>query len=166
MVCFRFLDLLASLCTSRATNFLCKIKAIRRLAASMYRIHIHTEHGNTWTYGFSHTLPSVTMRRDTHTLCVLSHTDTCCSDCCPLSDPHRQRSSQTAILVRSAIIALLRRPSLLVTIALLETNTLAFWHCLHLCGPCALSPFKFTKQSTSLLSCPVGKNICRVILFE
>ena len=81
-------------------------------------------------------------------------------------NPCGYRSSRAAILVRSAIIALLRRPSLLATIALLETHTLVFWHCLQPCGPRALSPFKFTQQSTSLLSCLVGKNILRVILFE
>ena len=132
----------------------------------MYRIHIHTEHGNTWTYGFSNTLPSVTTCGDAHTLCVLLHTNTCRSNCCPLRDPCRQRSWQAAILVRSTVIALSRRPSLLATITLLETHTLVFWHCLHPCGPSALSPFRFTQQTTSLLSCPVGKNIRRVILFE
>ena len=150
------------------TFFCCKIKAVLS-SYSLYRVHIHvhTEHGNTWTYGFLyHTLPSVTTRGDAHTLCVLSHIDTCRSDCSSLSDPFRQRSWQAAILVRSAVIALSRRPSLLATIALLETHALVFWHCLHPCRPPALSPFKFTQQSTSLLSCLVGKTICRVILFE
>ena len=115
---------------------------------------------------FSHTLPSMTTSGDAHMLCVLLHPDTCRSDCCPLSDPRRQQSWQPAILVRSAVIALSRQPSLLATFALLETHALVFWHCLHLCGPRTPSPFKFTQQSTSLLSCPVGKNIRRVILFE
>ena len=83
---------------------------------------LFTEHGNTRAYSFSHTLPSVTTRGDAHTLCVLSHTDTWRSDCCPLSDPRIQRSWQTAILagsqrssraailVCSAVIALSWRP--------------------------------------------------------
>ena len=117
----------------------------------MYRTHVHTEHGNTWTYGFSNTLPSVTMSGDAHTLCVPSHSDTCRSDRCPLSDPRWHRPSRTAILICSVVIILLRRPLLLVTIALLETHALVFWHCLHPCGPRALSPFKFAQQSTSFL---------------
>ena len=101
----------------------------------MYRIHIHTEHGNTWTHSFPHTLPSVT----THTFCVLSHTDTCCSNCCPLSDPCRQRSCP------------------LNHCSLGDSHTLAFS-----CGSRALA----LQQSTGLLSCLVGKNIHRLILFE
>ena len=133
------------------TFFCCKIKAVLS-SYSLYRVHIHvhTEHGNTWTYGFLyHTLPSVTTRGDAHTLCVLSHIDTCRSDCSSLSDPFRQRSWQAAILVRSAVIALSRRPSLLATIALLETHALVFWHCLHPCRPRALF------HRSSLLSNPL-----------
>ena len=48
------------------------------------------------------------------------------------SDPGRQRFSQASILVRSAVIALSQRPSLLATIALLETHALVLRHCLHL----------------------------------
>ena len=109
-----------------------------RLAASMYRIHIHTEHSNTWTYGFSHTLPSVTTREDVHTLWFLSHPDICCSDCCPLGYPHRQQSSSTQPLSLSCGDLRSWRPC----ITLLETNALVFWHCLHPCGPRALSPFQ------------------------
>ena len=78
----------------------------------------------------------------------------------------------TATVVPSAILAgsnprpLSHYHSLVATFVLLETHALVFWHCLYLCGPRTFSPFKFTQQSTSLLSCPVGKNIRRVILFE
>ena len=115
----------------------------------MYRTHVHTEHGNTWTYGFSNTLPSVTMSGDAHTFCVPSHSDTCRSDRCPLSDPRWHRPSRTAILICSVVIVLLRRPLLLVTIALLETHALVFWHCLHPCRPRALF------HRSSLLSNPL-----------
>ena len=77
----------------------------------------------------------------------------------PFSDPYRQQSSQAVILARSAVIALSWRP-------LLSWRLIHFWHCLHSCRPHALSPFKFTQQSTSLPSCLLGKNIFRVILFE
>ena len=93
---------------------------------------------STATHGpmvFPHTLPSVT----THTFCVLSHTDTCCSNCCPLSDPCRQRSCP------------------LNHCSLGDSHTLAFS-----CGSRALA----LQQSTGLLSCLVGKNIHRLILFE
>ena len=107
----------------------------------MYRIHIHTEHGHTWTYGFSHTLPSVTTRGDAHTLCVLSHTRYRSLAATFAPGDHRSLGdSCTCLLALSAP--------------------------LYPCEPRALSLFKFTQQSTSLLSCLVGKNIRRVILFE
>ena len=90
-----------------------------RLAASMYRIHIHREHSNTWTHGFSHTLASVMTRGATNTLCVLSHSDTCCSDCFPL-----QRSLKTAILADSDSHSLSCYHLPMVTFTLLETHTL------------------------------------------
>ena len=152
MVRFRFLDLLASLCTS--------------LAAFMYRIHIHTARQHVDLWFFSHASKCDNARGRAQALCVLSHTDTCRSNCCPLNDLCRQRSWQAAILVCSAVMALSWQPSLLATIALLETHTLVFWHRLHPWEPHAPSPFKFTQQSTSLFSCPVGKNISRIILFE
>ena len=67
----------------------------------------------------------------------------------------------SAILARSAVIALSQRPSLSWRL----TRTFGI-HCLHPCGARTLSPFKFTQQSTSLLSSLVGKNIRKVILFE
>ena len=83
----------------------------------------------------------------------------------------------TATVVPSAILAgsnprpLSHYHSFAVTFVLLETHTLVFWHCLYPCGPRALSPFKFTQQSTSNpLVCPVGKKIFDifewVILFK
>ena len=57
---------------------------------------------------FFHRLPSVTMHRDAHTLCVVLHTDTCHSDCCPLSN-------QTAILTGIDPRLLSRYCSLTVT---------------------------------------------------
>ena len=123
----------------------------------MYRIHIHTEHGNTWNHGFSHTLPSVTTHGNAHALCVLSHIDSCNSNRCPLSDP-RPFSRYRSL---AATFALSQRPSLSWRL----TRTFGI-HCLHPCGARTLSPFKFTQQSTSLLSSLVGKNIRKVILFE
>ena len=81
------------------------------------------------------------------------------------SDPHGQRSSsaQPLSLSRGDFGEL---SSLAATFGELHSQASVFWYCLHLCGPRALSPFKFTQQSTSLLSCLVGKNICRVSLFE
>ena len=123
----------------------------------MYHIHIHTEHSNTWTH--AHMLPSVMTNGATNTLCVLSHSDTCNRDYSPFSDPCRQQSSQAVILAHSAVIALSWRP-------LLSWRLTHFWDCLHSCRPRALSPFKFTQQSTTLPSCLLGKNIFGIILFE
>ena len=50
-----------------------------------------------------------------------------------------------------------------VSLFMATVNT---WQRLHLCGPCALLPFKFTQKPISLLSCLVSKNICRLILLE
>ena len=129
--------------------YCCKIKAV----LSSCSIHVPYPHPHrTWQHmdlRFSHTLPSVTTSGDAHMLCVLSHPDTCRSDCCSLSDPRRQQSWQPAILVRSAVIALSRQPSLLATFALLETHALVFWHCLDPCGPRALF------RRSSLLSNPL-----------
>ena len=114
--------------------YCCKIKAVLS-SCSIHvpypRPHRTRQHMDL---RFSHTLPSVTTSGDARTLCVLSHTDTFRSNCCPLSDPRRQRSwqaailaginprgqrsSRAAILIHSAVIALSWRPSL----ALLETH--------------------------------------------
>ena len=70
----------------------------------MYRIHMHTDHRKHMDLRFfSHTIPSERMCRDAHMLCVLSHTDmyTCRSECCPLSNPRRQRSSWAVIFMGS-----------------------------------------------------------------
>ena len=143
MVCFRFLNLF-NLHFSCSKLVCCEITQSCRLAASMYRIHIHTEHSNTWTQGFSLTLPSVMMCRAANTLCVLSHSDTCCCDCFSL-----QRSSKTAILAGSDPHLLSCYHPLMVTFTLLETHTLLALSTL-LRSSCSLSPFKFTQQSTSL----------------
>ena len=123
-----------------------------------------TQHGNTWTHArfFPHASKCDNARGRTHRHLPQR-----------LLSPQRslqpvilvgQRSLQAAILVRSAIIALSLRPS--ANFTLLETHTPVFWYCLHPCRARALSPFMFIQQSTSLLSCLVGKNILRVILFE
>ena len=105
----------------------------------------------------------------THALCPLTHRHLPQQ----LLSPHwslwaailvgSQRSSRAAILVCSAFITLLGD---------LQQTSL-FWRLTRLsfgivCTPAdlALSPFKFTQQSTRLLSCRVGKNIRRVILFQ
>ena len=126
----------------------CKIKAV----LSCYSIHVpypypHRARQHIDLRFFQHASKCDNMQ----VLCALSHTDTCHSNCYPLSDPCEHRFSWAAILVRSAFIALSRRPSLLATIALLETHTLVFWHYLHPYGPHVLSPFKFTQQPTSCL---------------
>ena len=86
-----------------------------------------------------------------HTCSVSSRTSTVATATVVLS----------AILARSAVIALSQRPSLSWRL----TRTFGI-HCLHPCRARTLSPFKFTQQSTSLLSSLVGKNIRKVILFE
>ena len=116
---------MASLCISRAANlFAAKYSQSYRLAASMYCIPIHTEYDNTWTHGFSHTLPSVTTHGHAHMVCILLHTDNCRSDCFPLSDLQRQRSLQAAILASSDPHPLSCYCSLAMTFILLETHTL------------------------------------------
>ena len=79
-------------------------------------------------------------------------------------DPRRQQSSQTDILAGSDPCPLSCYHPFAVTFALLEIHTVLALSTLY--GPCTLSSFKFTQQSTSLPSCLLGINICRVILFE
>ena len=95
-------------------------------------------------------------------------TDTCRSDCCPLRDPCRQRSWQAAIFAGIDPRPLSRYRSFAATFTPGDHRSLGDSRTCPsaLSAPCALSPFKFTQQFTSLLNCPVGKNICRVILFE
>ena len=101
--------------------------------------------------------------------CDNACTDTCRSDCCPLE----QGSLQTAILVGGDSRG--HRSSSAQPLSLFRGDlhswrpSLSWRPCtcpLALSAPHALSPFKFTQQSPGSLSCPVGKNICRVILFE
>ena len=67
----------------------------------------------------------LTTRGDTHPLCVLSlsHTDTCRSDYCPLSDPRRQRSSPAQPFSLSRGDLRSWRPSL-------SWRLTHCWHCL------------------------------------
>ena len=76
-----------------------------------------TQHGNTWTRSlfFQHASKCDNECGDAHTLCVLLQTDTCRSDCCPLSNPRRQWSSRAAILTGSNPRPLSRYCSLAVT---------------------------------------------------
>ena len=93
--------------------------------------------------------PTVTTHRDAHTLC-------------PLAQWHllqqllsTQWFLQAAILVRSTIIAVSQRP-------------LLSWRFTHfgISAPLLISCSLALQQSTGLLSCLVGKNIHRLILFE
>ena len=130
---------------------------------------VSTSTQNTATHGptvFPHTSKCDNKRGRTHALCPLA----------PRHLPQRllspRRSSQAAILAASDPRPLSRYRSFTATFtpgdlcSLGDSRTCL----LALSGPLrtsrALSPFKFTQQSTSLLSCPVGKNICKVILLE
>ena len=144
---------------------------------------LFTEHGNTRAYiFFPHSSKCDNARGCGHALCPLAHQHLTQQLLSP------QRSSHTAILADSdprrqpviltgsdpRLLSRYRSPvatfgelrSLVATFGELHSQAPVFWYCLHLCGPRTLSPFKFTQQSTSLLSCLVGKNICRVSLFE
>ena len=91
-------------------TFCCKIKTV----LSSCSIHVPYPYPHRarqhMDLRFFHRLPSVTMHRDAHTLCVVLHTDTCHSDCCPLSnqtailtsiDPREHRSSSAQPLLLS-----------------------------------------------------------------
>ena len=128
----------------------CKIMQSCRLAASMYRIHIHTEHSNTWTHArfFAHTSKCDDVRGYKHVLC-LSHSDTCRCDCFPL-----QRSSKTAIPTGNLLSCY---HPLAVTFALLETYKLGIVY--------TLADLTLSRQS-SLLSNPlVYLVVCWVQIF-
>ena len=143
---------------------------------------LFTEHGNTRAYSFSHTRKCDNAWGCTHALCPLAHrhlmqrllSSQRSSHTVILadSDPRRQpvilTGSDPRLLSRylSLVATFGELCSLAATFGELHSQAPVFWYCLHLCGPRALSQFKFTQQSTSLLSCLVGKNICRVSLFE
>ena len=95
---FRFLNLLASLCTSHAANFF----AACRLAAYPYP---HRAQQHMDLRFFPHASKCDNTRGRTHAVCPLAH-----RHLLRLLSP--QRSLQAAILVRSAVITLSRRPSL------------------------------------------------------
>ena len=152
---------LHSLHFSSSNLFCCKIKAV----LSSCSIHVPYPYPHrAWQHMdlqfFPHASKCDNARGRAHALCPLAHRHL------PQRLLSPQRSLQTAILAGSDPCPLSRYRSLAATFALLEIHILVFWHCLHPCGPRAPSSFKFTQQTTSLLSCPVGKNICRVILFE
>ena len=81
---------------------------------------MNLSHGNTLTPAVCHPLwHSVSTR--------LPHTNTCRSDCCPLSDPRRQRSSPAQPSSHSRGDLRSWRPSL-------SWRLTHFWHCLDRCG--------------------------------
>ena len=81
---------------------------------------MNLSHGNTLTPAVCHPLwHSVSTR--------LPHTNTCRSDCCPLSDPRRQRSSPAQPSSHSRGDLRSWRPSL-------SWRLTHFWHCLDPCG--------------------------------
>ena len=159
---FRFLDLLASFCTSRAANFCCKIKAV----LSSCSIHVpypypHRARQPMDLYGFSHTLPSVTTRAGMRTRSVSSRTPTLAaatvvpSAILADSDPGRQRSSWASILAGSDPRPLSRYRSLAATFAPGARPSLS-WRLTHLSFGivCTLADLTLFRRSR-LLSNPL-----------
>ena len=108
---------------------------------------MNLSHGNTWTPGFSWwwtcrvTIPTCSQVGQHTVMYILSvstrpphNTNSCYSNCCPLNDPCRQRSSPPQL--SSLFHVSLRSWQLSFSWRLKN-----LWHCLNLCGPRALSPF-------------------------
>ena len=133
MVRFRFLNLLASLCTSHAANMFAAKNGSP--VALQHPRTVSTSTQSTATHepmhGFSHICDNT--QGCTHALCPLAHRHLL-QQLLSLSDPCRQQ----VILPGSDPRPLSRYRSLAATFALLETCAPVFWYCLHPCGPCTL----------------------------